>query len=144
MIGKMVVAGGAMVGAKMVMRYIYRLIPLILIGALLYMGSGWIRETFFQVKDTVLLESTKWEMNTLRGQFEFCLKFRPDDLATFPIFVERSFDEEDREQVIYDGWDTAYHYGFDAEKGVYLLQSAGPDGEFGTNDDLIVTNRRGK
>jgi hypothetical protein len=143
MIGKMLAAWGVMASCKALMRYIYRLIPLVLIGALIYMGSGWIRETFFLVKDTVMLESTKWEMNTMRGQFDFCLKFRPDDLATFPIFVERTFEEKDREQVIYDGWDTEYYYSFDPATRVYLLQSAGADGEFGTNDDLIVTNGSG-
>jgi hypothetical protein len=140
----MLVAWGGMAGCKAVIRYVYRLIPLILIAVLLYMGSGWARDTFFQVKETVVLEATKWEMNTIRGQFDFCLKFRPDDLLAFPTFVERSFDAKDRDEMRYDGWDTEYYYSFDAEKGIYLLQSAGPDGEFGTDDDLIVTNRRGK
>lgn len=135
--------GETLARCRALTRYVYRVIPLLLIGILLYVGSGWARGTFFQVKETVLLESTKWEMNTLRGQFDFCLKFRPDDLATFPIFVERSFEEKDREEVFYDGWDTEYWYSFDASRGIYCLQSAGPDGEFGTDDDLIVTNRRG-
>jgi hypothetical protein len=123
-------------------RLVYRAIPILLILLFLYMGSGWARDTFFQVKERVLLESAKWEMNSLRSQFEFCLKFRAGDLASYDIFLERSYKEKDREGFRTDPWGTEYWYGF--VDGVYHLQSAGPDCTFQTEDDLIVTNYKYK
>ena len=117
-------------------RLVYRAIPILLILLFLYMGSGWARDTFFQVKEKVLLESAKWEMNSLRSQFEFCLKFRAGDLQSYDVFLERSYKEKDREGFRTDPWGTEYQFKLSPNGSAYMLWSAGPDLKVRTGDDI--------
>ncbi len=123
------------------MRPVYKVVPFVVIAAMLYLGSGWAKEKYFEMKTQLATEITSWEMTSIKEQMEFSFKFRPNDLKTdFETFLRRVF-PDDVEEMTYDQWDTGYRYLYYIEERVYEVTSAGPDGEFDTEDDMVVTNR---
>ncbi len=124
------------------MRLVYKMIPFIVITLMLYLGSGWAKKKYFAMKTQLTTETTSWEMTSIKEQLEFSLKFRPNDLKRdFETFLRRVF-PDDVEEMTYDQWDTGYRYFYYIEERVYEVTSAGPDGEFDTDDDMVVTNRK--
>ena len=58
--------------------------------------------------------------------------------AEFPGWIQRNFKENNIKSLAADHWGNPYSYKVLKKNKVYTLRSAGPDGTFGTGDDLVV------
>lgn len=122
-------------------RIIYRILPFAVIAFFLYMGSDWAEEVIYQTKQIIEVEKTKWEMDSIGAQLKFSLSYRPDEVHNFDYFLEK-MDSDNWEELRSDEWGTEYWYEYSANEERFTIQSAGPDQEFYTDDDIIVTNRK--